>query len=135
MGTLSNALIVSLFIWLLFVLIVPQIGDTMDPDNAIPGGFFKSMNIAKPQEKQILAKFHNYETIRNAIEESSVTKHYERLSFALLGIKQEYNGQRVDFIFKAVWSDAVWVLAYFIGAFGSIILLTSKNERLIFEKG
>jgi ABC-type transport system involved in multi-copper enzyme maturation permease subunit len=114
LASLPNALIISFVIWLTFVLIIPQIGDTMDPDNQIPGGFFRSMKIAKPQEQAILAKFHTYETVRNALEESSVTKHYERLSFALLGIKDEYNNKPLGVIFRDKWRDGVWVLMFFL---------------------
>ncbi len=112
--SLPNALIISFVIWLGFVLIIPQIGDTMDPDNQIPGGFFASMNIAKPQQTTILAKFHTYETLRNALEESSVTKHYERLNFALLGIKDQYNNQPLGVILTDKWGDAVWVIMFFL---------------------
>ncbi len=111
--SLPNALIISFVVWLIFVLIIPQIGDTMDPDNQIPGGFFKSMSIAKPQEKEIMARFKTYENVRNAVEESSVTKHYERLSFALLGIKDEYNGKSVGYVLKDRWNDWIWVMAFF----------------------
>jgi ABC-2 type transport system permease protein len=114
MSSLTQALAICFTIWLVFVLILPQIGDTMDPDNQIPGGFFQSMNISKPQEKEILAKFHTYETTRNAVEESSITKHYERMSFALLGIKDNYNGADLGLIFKERWRDAVWLLSFLI---------------------
>jgi hypothetical protein len=36
----ANGLVVALVIWLSVVLIIPQIGDTMDPDNQVPGGLF-----------------------------------------------------------------------------------------------
>ena len=124
--SLPNALIISFVIWLGIVLIIPQIGDTMDPDNQIPGGFFKTMHITKPQEKQIMAGFSNYETVRNATEESSVTKHYERLSFALLGIKDEYNGKSIQDIFRDKWLDGFWVLMFF--------LASIAMELFIFEK-
>jgi ABC-2 type transport system permease protein len=114
--SLPNALIIIFAIWLIFVLIIPQIGDTMDPDNQIPGGFFQSMHIAKLQEKEILAKFSTYEATRNAIEESSVTKQYERTSFALLGIKPEYNGKNFGLIFHDEWKNIVWQLGYLIAA-------------------
>lgn len=113
-SSLTQALVICFTIWLVFVLIIPQIGDTMDPDNQIPGGFFQSMNISKPQEKEIMAKFHTYETTRNAVEESSITKHYERMSFALLGIKDNYNGKNLGFIFKDRWRDSVWLLSFLI---------------------
>jgi len=132
--SLSNALIICFIIWLVFVLIIPQIGDTMDPDNQIPGGFFKSMNIDKPQEKEIMAKFATYETTRNAIEESSITKHYERLNFAVTGIKEKYNGKNFGFIFKDSWKDLVWVLSFLIVAYFAEYAVLS-NKRLTFDGG
>jgi len=132
--SLSNALIICFIIWLVFVLIIPQIGDTMDPDNQIPGGFFKSMNIDKPQEEEIMAKFATYETTRNAIEESSITKHYERLNFAVTGIKEKYNGKDFGFIFKDSWKDLVWVLSFLIVAYFAEYAVLS-NKRLISNGG
>jgi ABC-type transport system involved in multi-copper enzyme maturation permease subunit len=128
MRVLTQALIICLVIWLVFVLILPQIGDTMDPDNQIPGGFFQSMNISKPQETEIMLKFHTYETTRNAVEESSITKHYERISFALLGIKDNYNGQSLGYIFQDRWRDPVWLISFLIIAlFLEYIVLSNKN--------
>jgi ABC-type transport system involved in multi-copper enzyme maturation permease subunit len=131
--SLPNALIVCFTVWLVFVLVLPQIGDTMDPDNQIPGGFFKSINFTKPQEKEVLARFSHYETIRNIIEESSITKHYERMSFALLGIKDQYNDQSLTYIFSDRWNDAVWQLAFLFGFASLVFFLFSNNERLLLE--
>lgn len=111
MKTLPNVLIISFSIWLLFVLIIPQIGDTMDPDNQIPGGFFKSMHINHAQGKDILKKFNTYETVRNGLEATSVTKHFERLSFALLGIKDMYNNMPLGKIMQTEWLNSFWVFA------------------------
>ncbi|MCL4385506.1 MAG: ABC transporter permease [Actinobacteria bacterium] len=128
MKVLTQALIICLVIWLVFVLIIPQIGDTMDPDNQIPGGFFQSLNINKLQEKEIMSKFHTYETTRNAVEESSITKHYERISFALLGIKDTYNGKNLHYIFKDRWMDPVWLLSFLmIILFLQYFVLLNKN--------
>lgn len=129
--SLPNALIFSIIIWLLFVLIIPQIGDTMDPDNQIPGGFFKSMNISKPQEKEILAKFNTYETIRNNIEESSIMKHYERFVFALLGIKDEYNNKGIGFILMDKRGDAVWIMVFFLASLGLEYFILVRNNILL----
>jgi ABC-2 type transport system permease protein len=73
--TLAVALTIAFTIWLVFVLVLPQIGDTMDPDNQIPGGFFSSIHFNKQQEKQVLTKFSFYENTRDFVEELSVTKH------------------------------------------------------------
>jgi ABC-type transport system involved in multi-copper enzyme maturation permease subunit len=128
--SLSNALIVCFVIWLVFVLIIPQIGDTMDPDNQIPGGFFKSMNMDKPQQKEVMAKFVPYETTRNALEISSVTKLYERLNFAITGVKDTYNGKDLGLIFKDNWKDLVWILVFLIAAY-FIEFAVLLNKRLI----
>lgn len=117
-----HALIISFVIWLLIVLVIPQIGDTMDPDNQVPGGFFASMHMTKPQEKQVVAKFKTYETLRNALEESSVEKHYERATFAVLGIKDMYNGKPLTYIFQDQWGNVAWISGYFlVGMLGTIL--------------
>lgn len=132
--SLPNALIVSFVIWLCFVLVIPQIGDTMDPDNQIPGGFFKSMNIGKPQATEIMKKFHTYEVVRNGIEESSVTKHYERLSFALLGIKDEYNLKSISYILYDRRKDVIWLASLFLLAMSGEFLIFNKNSFIINKK-
>lgn len=38
----AKGLVLALVLWLMVVLVIPQIGDTMDPDNQIPGGLFAS---------------------------------------------------------------------------------------------
>lgn len=125
-----NALIVSFVIWLLIVLILPQIGDTMDPDNQIPGGFFNSMHMTRNQGLQVLAKFKTYETVRNAIEESSIEKHYERLTFATLGIKDIYNGKSLSVIFNDQWYNLLWVLSFYLGSVALAIALFT-NKRIL----
>jgi ABC-2 type transport system permease protein len=86
----NSALLLTVIVWLVFAFIFPQIGDTMDLDNQLPGGFFATMGMTKAQEKVALQKFAWYETVRNGVEELSPTKHYERVSFALLGVKTEF---------------------------------------------
>lgn len=108
---LPNALLLAFTVWLSFVLIAPQIGDTLDPDNQVAGGVFKQLQIAKPQQIEILQSFSTYETIRNGIEVASPTKHFERLSFAVLGIKDTYAGQPLMPILAEKASDLVWLLA------------------------
>ncbi|WP_051960930.1 ABC transporter permease subunit [Devosia riboflavina] len=108
---LPNALLLAFTVWLSFVLIAPQIGDTLDPDNQVAGGVFKQLQIAKPQQVEILQSFSTYETIRNGIEVASPTKHFERLSFAVLGIKDTYAGQPLMPILAEKASDLVWLLA------------------------
>ena len=88
----SHALLVAFAVWLLLVLIAPQIGDTLDPDNQVAGGVFRQLNIAKSDQVQIMKGFATYETLRDGIEQASVTKHFERFTFAVLGIKATYAG-------------------------------------------
>jgi len=104
---LSTGLIVSIVVWLAFVLIIPQIGDTMDPDNQVPGGLFATLQIQKPDELKVLANFAAFDGIRNGLEVSSITKHFERLSFAFLGIKDKYNQQPLAFIWADMWGYAI----------------------------
>lgn len=126
----SNALILAFVVWLFFVLIVPQIGDTMDTDNQVPGGFFNAIHVDKPQSKIILQQFSLYETLRNGTEETSITKHYERLTFALLGIKDIYNGKSLGFIlFDKVW-ELVWLGAFSLVFWFSSVLAFTKSQVL-----
>ncbi len=126
----SNALITSFVLWLFFVLIIPQIGDTMDTDNQVPGGFFNAIHINKPQSKIILQDYSLYENLRNGAEETSITKHYERIAFALLGIKDIYNNKSIRFIVSDRPQDVIWLIT-FLGIFGTVpIYLFSKNNKL-----
>ena len=109
MKNLSHALLAAFAIWLTFVLIAPQIGDTLDPDNQVAGGVFRTLGIAKPEERAILAQFKTYETIRDGIEQASPTKHVERWSFALTGIKETYAGQSVAAVITDRWNDFAWL--------------------------
>jgi ABC-2 type transport system permease protein len=133
MRTLSNALIVAFTIWLVFVLILPQIGDTMDPDNQVPGGFFNSIHFNKEQEKQVLARFASYENARNFIEELSVTKHYERTSFALLGIKPEFNDQTMPDILGQKWFDILVVMLFFATGILADYSVLNKKDILVWD--
>jgi len=108
---LPNALLLAFTVWLAIVLVAPQIGDTMDPDNQVAGGVFQQLHIAKPQQTEILASFSTYETIRNGIEVASPTKHFERFAFAVLGIKDTYTGQPLMPILAEKTSDIIWLVA------------------------
>jgi ABC-2 type transport system permease protein len=117
--TLVNGLVVSLVVWLSVVLVIPQIGDTMDPDNQVPGGLFAALQVKKADERKVLASFSTYETIRNNLEETSLTKHYERFTFAVTGIKDTYNGLPLTVIAGRKRNDLAWMAAYsaLLGAF------------------
>jgi ABC-2 type transport system permease protein len=129
MKTLSHALIICFVIWLIFVLIIPQIGDTLDPDNQVPGGFFKSMDFNKTVEKQILTHFSSYEITRDHIEQLSITKHYERATFALFGIKDEFNDLPISKILAQKWFDIfVIVIFLIIGIIANYYIISRKNS-------
>ncbi|MBI1350076.1 MAG: ABC transporter permease subunit [Actinomycetales bacterium] len=127
---LSTALIIGLVLWLTVVLLLPQIGDTMDPDNQVPGGLFASLQIAKPDEKAVLAHFSAFDTARNALEVSSVTKHFERFTFAVLGIKDQFNQQPLGVVWAGVWNNAVslWVAA--LAALGFAFATTTRTALM-----
>jgi ABC-2 type transport system permease protein len=127
--TITHALILSFIIWLIIGLILPQIGDTMDPDNQVPGGFFHSMNVNKTQEKQVLSKFAGYENTRDFIEQLSITKHYERTVFALFGINNIYNDVALSTIVADNLGNMMWiVISMLIGFFADyLLLLRNKN--------
>lgn len=127
---LSTALIIALVLWLTVVLIIPQIGDTMDPDNQVPGGLFKSLAIAKPDEQAVLANFTGFDTARNGLEVSSITKHYERFTFAVLGIKDQYNQQPLAAVWTGTWNNAISLWLAALAALGFAILTTTRTKLL-----
>jgi ABC-2 type transport system permease protein len=129
--TISHALIISFIIWLILVLIFPQIGDTMDTDNQVPGGFFKSMNLNRDQEKQVLARFRNYETIRGGIEQLSITKHYERTMFALFGVKKIYNNEPLSNILYDNIGNMAWIFMALIIGFWADYVMLIKNKNYL----
>lgn len=105
-----NGLMVALAVWLAIVLILPQIGDTLDPDNQVPGGLFAALTVTKPQEEQILANFGTYETIRANIEAASLEKHFERFAFAMTDVKDKYAGYSIGELFVVTYGDVIWLL-------------------------
>lgn len=125
---LANGLVVALVIWLSVVLIVPQIGDTMDPDNQVPGGLFTALAVKKPDEKEVLAQFSTYERVRNDLEETSLTKHFERATFAVTGIKDKYNGKPLATVVRDKRSDFEWLAAY-TALMGALMWSGLRRER------
>lgn len=126
----ASALVVAIALWLLVVLVIPQVGDTMDPDNQVPGGLFKSLQIAKPDETAVLANFSGYNNARDALEVSSVTKHFERVAFGFLGIKDKYNQQSFCFVWNGLLANTISLYIFALGtiAFG---YFTTKPKTLI----
>jgi len=101
----EKALLVTVIIWLVLAFILPQVGDTMDMDNQISGGFFASMGLSRVQEKQVLAQFSFYEWLRNGFEELSPLKHFERIGFALLNVKPGFEENTALEVVSLKWWD------------------------------
>jgi ABC-type transport system involved in multi-copper enzyme maturation permease subunit len=108
----ANGLLAALAIWLVIVLILPQIGDTLDADNQVPGGLFQALGLNRADETTILTHFDIYETIRTRIEYISFAQHFQRFVFAMADVKERYRPFNLGYLFARVWTDLAWVLAY-----------------------
>jgi ABC-type transport system involved in multi-copper enzyme maturation permease subunit len=129
----AHALLLGFSLWLAFVLIAPQIGDTLDPDNQVAGGVFRTLGVEKPQAREILKSFATYEAIRDGIEQASPAKHFERWSFAVLGIKESYSDQPLATVMKDRVFDGLWLLGLFAMAFAVLFLRRLDVTRLTRE--
>lgn len=105
-------LMIALGIWLVVVMILPQLGDTLDADNQIPGGLFSALSLNRNDETTILNHFHVYETTRVGIEEASFEKHYERFAFAMTDVLDKYKDFTLGELLREKWHDIAWLLAY-----------------------
>ena len=128
----KRALLITMVIWLIISFILPQVGDTMDLDNQLPGGFFSSMGMSKEETQKVLDKFSMYETIRDGIEELSPTKHYERASFALLNVKPGFESNTALEVSAIKWFDIAAIFApsilLWLGAFMVFLKREDINE-------
>ena len=111
-STATNGLFVALCIWLVVVLVFPQIGDTLDADNQVPGGLFKAIGLNRADETTVLSHFTTYETIRTRIEYASFAQHYQRFAFAMSDVKERYRPFGFGWLMARVWTDLAWVLAW-----------------------
>ena len=126
----SHALLVAFAVWLTLVLVAPQIGDTLDPDNQVAGGVFKQLHIAKPDQVQIMKGFATFETVRDGIEQASVTKHFERFTFAVLGIKASYAGMPLGPILTLMLGNLIWIFLTALGLGALALALPLNPDRL-----
>jgi ABC-type transport system involved in multi-copper enzyme maturation permease subunit len=135
-GRLSR-IVTSLFIgisaWVTVVLVLPQIGDTMDPDNQVPGGFFATLAIPKSQELTVMAHFHFFDVIRNGIEVSSITKLFERIAFAFLGIKDKYNQLPIKTVFVGMNSSFFGIILMML-ILAVLAISASRNQQFLGRK-
>lgn len=122
----ANGLMIALGIWLVVVLILPQIGDTLDADNQVPGGLFSSLGLKKPQEDLILTHFAGYERARNWIEEASFAKHFERFSFAMTDVKAKYRDLTLGELLVEKRVDMAW-MAFYVVLLGEAMRRTFRS--------
>ena len=106
-----NGLVAALCVLVLFVLVTPQIGDTLDADNQVPGGLFKALGMNHADEVTILKHFSVYETLRTRIEWISFSQHYQRFVFAMADVKERYRPLDLGDLLHVVRTDLAWVLA------------------------
>jgi ABC-2 type transport system permease protein len=126
----ANGLMIALGVWLAVVLILPQIGDTLDPDNQVPGGLFAALSLNKAQEKQVLSHFATYETVRNRIEEASFSKHYERFALAMTDAKEKYRGFTLPHLLYITRTDIAWLAFYGLALGGAIVRAFRRQPAL-----
>lgn len=130
----ANGLMIALGIWLVIVLVLPQIGDTLDADNQVPGGLFSSLGLKKPQEDLILTHFGTYERVRNWIEEASFAKHYERFAFAMTDVKEKYRGFTLGELLNEKRVDIAW-MAFYVVLLGAALRRSFTRRATIPQQG
>ncbi len=108
----ANGLMIALGIWLLVVLVLPQIGDTLDADNQLPGGLFQALTLDRDGETAVMAKFPGYENTRTGIEEASLAKHFERFAFAMTDVKERYRPFDLAWLLNETRNNIAWLVAY-----------------------
>lgn len=108
----ANGLMIALAGWLIVVLILPQLGDTLDADNQLPGGLFSALGLDRAGETTILAHFSAYENTRIGIEELSFAKHFERFAFAMTEVQDKYRGFSLGQLLNEKRNDIAWLLLY-----------------------
>jgi ABC-type transport system involved in multi-copper enzyme maturation permease subunit len=126
----ASGLVLALVLWLVIVLVIPQIGDTMDPDNQIPGGLFTSLHIDMATEKSLMTRFADYETGRDLVEQTSTTKQYERAVLAYLGAKAEYSQLSLGAVWAATFHNSLLLLATSVFAVAAAFLATTRETLL-----
>ncbi len=119
-----NGLFVALCVWLIIVLVFPQIGDTLDSDNQIPGGLFKALGLNRADETTVLNHFTVFETIRTRIEYLSFAQHYQRFVFAMADVKERYRSFGFGWLMARVWTDLAWVMVW------PVLLITGQRRAI-----
>lgn len=109
--TSANGLVIALGVWLVVVLVLPQIGDTLDADNQLPGGLFQALTLDRDGETSVMAHFTGYEKTRTLIEDTSLAKHFERFSFAMTDVKDRYRPFTLVQLLRETRTDIIWLLS------------------------
>ena len=120
----TNGLFIALCVWLVIVLVFPQIGDTLDSDNQVPGGLFKAIGLNRADETTVLSHFSIFETTRTRIEYVSFAQHFQRFAFAMADVKERYRPLGLGGLMARVWTDLAWVLAW------PILLISGQRHAL-----
>lgn len=131
----ATGLFIALLIWLVVVLVLPQVGDTLDADNQVPGGLFSALGLDRADESTILARFSGYETTRIGLEEASFEKHYERFSFAMADVLLKYRDFTLRQLLVEKWHDIVWMLTYPVAALSLFWLALRDNRTFTTTQG
>lgn len=122
-----NGLMIALGLWLLVVLVLPQFGDTLDPDNQVPGGLFAALSLNPAQQGQIQAHLGAYEQIRTGIETASFEKHFERFVFAMIDIKDNRRGFTLGHLLQVTRTDLAWI-AFYVAALAALLKRTFRLQ-------
>lgn len=126
----ANGLMAALGVWLVVVLILPQIGDTLDADNQVPGGLFAALGLGHQGEVDILAHFTGYEKVRTAIEAASLEKHFERFAFAMTDIKARYRDLSLRQLLDIKTIEVLW-MAFYATAMGAWLRRTFTRQSTL----
>ncbi|GEP35048.1 hypothetical protein NSZ01_28160 [Nocardioides szechwanensis] len=125
-----NGLTIALGIWLVVVLVLPQIGDTLDADNQLPGGLFQALGLDHDGELAVLTHFTGYERVRTGIEEASLAKHFERFAFAMTDVKERYRPYGLSWLLNETRNNIAWLLAYAAVLFAALRRTLSRQQPI-----
>ena len=82
---------------------------------------------------EIMKGFAGFETVRTGIEAISLTKHFERFSFAVLGIKDTYAGASLGPVLAEKRGDILWIFLTSMGLCTAMLILPLKPDILTKE--
>jgi ABC-type transport system involved in multi-copper enzyme maturation permease subunit len=125
-----NGLTVALGIWLVVVFVLPQIGDTLDADNQLPGGLFQALGLDHDGELAVLTHFTGYERVRTGIEEASLAKHFERFAFAMTDVKERYRPYGLSWLLNETRNNIAWLFAYAVLLFAALRRTLSRQQPI-----